>query len=137
MAEREAADAVAAESDNIVVTGTAARRQNMKSAAPVAEVTAQQAADDFESKLQSAFQSNSRSAILRLIGFPLKVDFNGDTRTYRTRSEAERDYARIFTNEVRQSVLAGQPTRHLTYAPQCSRTPCPPASPVRIRAVRP
>ncbi|MCL6699634.1 hypothetical protein LZ496_12680 [Sphingomonas sp. NSE70-1] len=137
MAEREAADAVAAQSENIVVTGTLARRQNMKSAAPVAEVTAQEAYDDFNDKLQSAFQANNSAAILRLIGFPLKVDFNGDVRTYRTRSEVERDYDRIFTIEVRQSVLNGQPGRHLTFAPQCPRTACPPEATVRIRAVRP
>ena len=137
MAEREAADAVAAESDSIVVTGQQVRRRNMASPAPVTALTAEDAHVDFNEKLRSAFQSNSRSAILRLVGFPLKVDFNGDVRTYRTRSDVERDFARIFTSEVRAAVLNGQANRHLTHAPQCSRTPCPPGSPVRIRAVRP
>ena len=137
MAEREAADAVAAESDSIIVTGQMARRQNMKSAAPVTALTAEQAEADFQSKLRTAFQSNNRKAILALIAYPLRVDFNGDVRTYRTQSEVERDYNRIFTAGVRASVLGGQPTRHLTLTPTCSRTPCAPGSAVRIRAVRP
>lgn len=137
MAEREAADAVAAESGSVIVTGQKVRRQNMSSAAPVTVITADDAYAAFNDKLEAAFQSNSRSAILRLIGFPLKVDWNGDVRTYRTRSEVERDFPRIFTSEVRQSVLSGQASSHLTYAPQCSRQPCAPGSPIKIRSVRP
>ena len=137
MAEREAADAVAAESDSIVVTGQQVRRRNMAAPAPVTAITAEDAYADFDEKLRSAFQSNSRSAIFRLIGFPLRVDFDGDVRTYRTRSEVERDFNRIFTSEVRQSVLNGQASRHLTYAPQCARQPCAAGSAVRIKGVRP
>jgi hypothetical protein len=137
MAQREAADAVAAESDSIVVTGQMARRRNMASPAPATTITVEDAQADFQEKLRSAFQSNNRSAILRLIAFPLKVDWDGDVRTYRTRSEVERDFPRIFTAEVRQSVLNGQASRHLTYAPQCSRQPCAAGSAVRIRGVRP
>ena len=137
MAERNAADAVASEADNIVVTGTLARRQNMKSSAPVTAVTAEDAQADFHEKLQSAFQANDRRAILGLIGFPLKVEFNGDVRTYRNRSEVERDFTRIFSADVRQAVLGGQAGRRLTFAPQCARTPCAPGSVVRIRAIRP
>lgn len=131
MAERETADAVAAESDNIVVTGSQVRRQNMKSAAPVTAITAEEAEAVFETKLRTAFQSNNRKAILALIAYPLKVDFNGDVRTYRTRSEVERDFDRIFTSEVRGAVLSGQASRHLTLAPTSQgRT-------TKIRAVRP
>lgn len=137
MAERDAADAVAAESGNIIVTGSQVRRQNMKSAAPVTAITAEQAEASFETKLRSAFQSNNRKAILALIAFPLRVDVSGDVRTYRNRSEVERDYDRIFTSEVRRSVLSGYAARHLTFAPQCSRTPCAPGSNIKIRAVRP
>jgi hypothetical protein len=131
MAEREAADAVASESGNIVVTGQKARRQNMASPAPATAVTAEDASADFQDELQSAFRTGNRKAILGLIGFPLKVDFNGDTRTYRSRSDVERDFDRIFTSDVRESVLSGQPTRHLSFAPS------PPDSTVKIRAVRP
>jgi len=137
MAEREAADAVAAESEGIVVTGQQVRRRNMSSAAPVAALTAEDADADFHEKLRSAFQSNNRAAILRLIAFPLKVDFDGEVRTYRTRTEVERDFNRIFSDDVRQSVLNGQASRRLTFAPQCSRTPCAAGSVVRIRTVRP
>ena len=137
MAERETADAVAEESGNIVVTGQLARRQNMASPAQKTVVTAEDAYADFQEKLQSAFQANSRKAILGLIGYPLQVNFNGNTRTYRTRSDVERDYDRIFTAAVRESVLGGQASRHLTLAPTCSRQPCASGSVVRIRAVRP
>jgi hypothetical protein len=137
MAERDAAGAVAAESESIVVTGQQVRRRNMASPAPATAVTAEDAYADFNEKLRSAFQSNNRPAILRLIAFPLKVDFDGDVRTYRTRTETERDFDRIFTEEVRQAVLNGQASRHLTFAPMCSRQPCQPGSVVRIRAVRP
>ena len=98
----------------------------MASPAPATAVTA-----DFQDELQSAFRTGNRKAILGLIGFPLKVDFNGDTRTYRSRSDVERDFDRIFTSDVRESVLSGQPTRHLSFAPS------PPDSTVKIRAVRP
>ena len=108
MAERETADAIAAESGNIAVTGQLARRQNMASSAQKTVVTAEDAYTDFHEKLQSAFQANSRKAILGLIGYPLEVNFNGNTRTYRTRSDVERDYDRIFTAAVRESVLGGQ-----------------------------
>ena len=61
MAEREAADAVAAESDSIVVTGQQVRRRNMAAPAPVTAITAEDAYADFDEKLRSAFQSHSRS----------------------------------------------------------------------------
>jgi len=137
MAEREAADAVAAESDSIVVTGQQVRRRNMASPAPVTALTAEDAHVDFNEKLRSAFQSNNRGAIFRLIAFPLKVDWGGDVRTYRTRTEVERDFNRIFSDDVRQAVLNGQASRRLTFAPQCARAPCAAGSVVRIRAVRP
>lgn len=137
MAERETADAVAAESGNIVVTGQLVRRQNMETAAPATVVTAEKANADFHGKLKSAFRTSNRRAILRLIGFPLRVDFNGDVRTYLTRSDVERDFDRIFTPEVRESVLSGQESRHLTFAPNCSRQPCASGSIIKIRAVRP
>ncbi len=129
MAEREAADAVAAESGNIIVTGSQVRRQNMKSAAPARAVTAKEAEADVESKLRGAFAGNNRKSILALIAYPLKVDFNGDVRTYRTRSDVERDFDRIFTSDVRGAVLSGQAGRHLTV----SRS----GSTMKIRAVRP
>ena len=131
MAEREAADAVAAQSENIVVTGSAVRRQNMKSIAPATAVTAEQAEADFENRLRTAFQSNNRKAILALVSYPLRVDFNGEVRTYRTGSDVERDFDRIFTGEVRASVLSGQAGRHLSF------TARPPGSVMKIRAVRP
>jgi hypothetical protein len=131
MAEREAADAIAAESGNIVVTGSSISRQNTKSAAPTPPARNEDVYASFQGKLQSAFQSNNRNAILALVGYPLRVEFNGDVRTYRNRSDVERDYARIFTSEVRESVLNGQASRYLTFATS------PPGSAIKIREVRP
>ena len=129
MAQREAADAVAAESGSVVVTGSRTRRTNLESASPVAVVTAEDAHADFHAKLQSAFRSNDRRAILALVGFPLRVSFGGDVRTYRNRSEVERDFDRIFTANVRESVRSGQEGRHLTVTRS--------GSTMRIRGVRP
>lgn len=128
MAERETADAVAAQSGNIVVTGSRVRRQELGSAAPVA-VTAESSYAEFDRKLQSAFRSNDRKAILGLVGLPLQVNFNGDVRTYRRRGDVDRDFARIFTPAVRASVLSGQATRHLSISQSGGSW--------RIRAVRP
>ena len=137
MAEREAADAVAAESGKIVVTGQKARRQNMDSPMPVTVVAAEGAYADFQEKLQFAFRANDRKAILGLVGFPLRVYFNGDVRTYRSRDDVGQDFGRIFTAEVRSSVLTGEAGRRLGFAPSCTRQACPSGSSVRIRSVRP
>jgi hypothetical protein len=129
MAERDAADAVAAQSGNIVVTGQKARRQNMDSPMPGTVVAGEGAYADFQEKLQSAFRANDRRAILGLVGIPMQVNFNGDVRTYRSRDDVGRDFGRIFTAEVRSAVLSGEASRHLTVAQSGSSW--------RIRAVRP
>ena len=137
MAEREAADTVAAEPGKIVVTGQKARRQNMGSPMPVTVVAAEGAYADFQEKLQSAFRTNDRKAILGLVAFPLQVNYDGDVRTYRSRDDVGRDFGRIFTAEVRSSVLSGEAIRRLGFAPSCTRQACPSGSSVRIRSVRP
>jgi hypothetical protein len=101
-AEPEAqADAKASDVGNIVVTGSRIRSSNMESAAPVSVINA---ASDFLSRLQDAFASDDRRAVMLMIGLPLRVRFGGDTRTYRTAKDVERDYDRIFTPQVRASV---------------------------------
>ena len=141
MAEREAADAVAAESDSIVVTGSQVRRQNMKSAGPVTAVTVEEAEAAFGTKLRAAFASNNRKAILGLVGFPLRVDFGGgQVRTYRSRQDVERDYDRIFTPAVRQSLASrdsGSLTGNGRISFGCGSRRCSSADSIRIRRVTP
>lgn len=94
------AEAEASGYDRIVVTGSRINRPNMESASPVAVIDS---TDDFLPKLRGALQSNDRRALLGLIALPLKVNFDGEVRTYRTRRDVARDYDRIFTPEVRRS----------------------------------
>ena len=89
-------------SENIVVTGSRIDRRTLESAAPVTVVDPM---SDFLSRLQSAFAGNDRRSVMRLIGFPLRVSFDGDVRTYRSARDVERDFDRIFTPRVRASVL--------------------------------
>jgi hypothetical protein len=88
---------------NIVVTGSRIQRQNLESAMPVTVVGDTYA--DFVSHLQAGLEANDRRAVIGLIGFPLRVNWNGDTRTYRTAKDVERDYDRIFSPNVRQSLI--------------------------------
>ncbi len=97
-AEAEMADT----SDNIVVTGSRIERRNLASAAPVTVIDPY---GEFLSRLQSAFAAIDRRAILRLVGFPLRVDFDGEARTYRSAGDVERDFDRIFTPRVRAAAL--------------------------------
>jgi hypothetical protein len=97
----------AQDSGNIVVTGSRVRRQNLESAMPVTVVGDPYA--DFLSNLQAGIEANDQSAVIRLIGFPLRVSWNGDTRTYRTAKDVERDYNRIFSPNVRLSLQDQRP----------------------------
>jgi hypothetical protein len=104
--QAEAADSVG----NIIVTGS-------RIPAPKAEGFAQRAEapptqreiiapyGEFLSRVQEALRDNDRRAVLRLVGLPLRVNFAGGARTYRTRQEVERDYDRIFTPVVREAAM--------------------------------
>lgn len=95
-----------ASENNIVVTGSRVRRPNLESASPVTVIDN---TDNFLSRLRDALGVNNRRAILGLVALPLKVSFDGDVRTYRTRRDIDRDFDRIFTAEVRRSALNLQP----------------------------
>jgi hypothetical protein len=92
--------------DSIIVTGSRINRPNMESASPVTVIDT---TDDFLSRLRDALQANNRRAILGLVALPLKVNFDGDVRTYRTRRDINRDFGRIFTPEVRRSASSLHP----------------------------
>lgn len=92
----------AADEGNIVVTGSRVPRRTMESASPLAIVDPY---GEFLSRLQAGLRSNDRRAVIGLIGFPLRVNFGGESRTYRSPRDVERDFERIFTRQVRRAVL--------------------------------
>ena len=117
----------------------------MESAAPVAVVDP---FGDFISQLQASLEANDRRAVLALVGLPLRVSWNGDTRTYRTRKDVERDFDRIFSPNVRQS-LSRQRLDSLVMREKgslmgngriwfgCGARSCSSAATIRIREVNP
>jgi hypothetical protein len=56
--------------------------------------------------LQTAVRSNNSRVVLDLASFPLRVNRRGGSHPYRNRAEAEKDYNRIFTPNVRRVILA-------------------------------
>jgi hypothetical protein len=92
--------------DSIIVTGSRVNRPNLDSASPVTVIDT---TNDFLSRLRDALAANNRRAILGLVALPLKVSFDGDVRTYRTRRDIDRDFGRIFSAEVRQSARTLHP----------------------------
>ncbi|HEY4071110.1 MAG TPA: hypothetical protein VGM04_06080 [Sphingomicrobium sp.] len=137
-------------SDNVVVTGS--RVQNRALAAPnafEAKNPAQHYAP-FLSRLQAAVKATDRPALLRLIDFPLRVNFVGGARTYRDAASVQRDFDRIFTAKVRGAVLRQRPDKlfvrdqgamvgdgELWFRETCNNSACSPPGPVRIVAVNP
>jgi hypothetical protein len=106
--QAEAADSAG----NIIVTGSRVPSANAKSSgfaqraeAPPTPREIIAPYGDFLNRLQEALGGNDRRAVVRLVGLPLRVDFAGGARTYRTRQDVERDYDRIFTPAVREAVL--------------------------------
>jgi hypothetical protein len=95
---------------NIVVTGSRIPAPNAKSIgfaqraeAPPTEREIAAPYGEFLSRLKEALGANDRRAVLRLVGLPLRVNYAGGARTYRSRQEVERDYDRIFTPAIRES----------------------------------
>ena len=113
----------------------------MESAAPVAVVDP---FGEFFSRLQAGLRANDRRTVLALVGLPLRVSWNGDTRTYRTRKDVERDFDRIFSTSVRQSLnnqLTARDSGRLMGNGRiwfgCGARSCSSAETIRIREVNP
>lgn len=51
---------------------------------------------------------------MRLISFPLRVNYKGGSRSYRDARAVERDFDRIFTPQVRRAVLGQKPDQLFT-----------------------
>ena len=100
-----------ATADSIVVTGSRVSQSNLAkrgdagSVAQRAENSGNEAYGAFLERLQSALRANDRSAVTALVALPLRVNIDGQIVTYSSDSEVERDFDRVFTVRVRQSVL--------------------------------
>jgi hypothetical protein len=149
---------------DMVVTGSRIRSPNLDRTASKAVERAEaasagrspaDAADHsayaaFVTRLQSAVRANDRSAVIKLIGFPLRVNSSGRSRFYPNARSVERDFDRIFTPRVRQSILAQQPDQlfirdqgamigdgEVWFDHTCLDSGCTALGPVRITSVNP
>ena len=136
----------------ITVTGARIARPRVSSPSAVQTMGAAapqpaNAAGVFLSRLQSAFRSGDRRAIIALVALPLRVESRTETRLYRSAQEIERDFDRVFTPQVRQSVLRATPDRlsgagpglsgtgKIWFGPACPNPSCSPPGAMRIRQV--
>ncbi|MEO8548158.1 MAG: hypothetical protein ABI422_07310 [Sphingomicrobium sp.] len=148
-------------SNNIVVTGSRIRAPNAdreEIAAARAQTADVQAATDrvlkdasyatFLKRLQAAVRTNDRSAVIKLVSFPLRVNSNGRSRLYPDARSVRANYDRIFTPKVTQAILGQQFDRlfgrdqglmigdgEIWFDHICSNSACSPSGPVRIKAV--
>ena len=104
----------------------------------------------FLSHLQTAIRTNNRDAVIKLIGFPLRVNFDGGSRTYRNARSVRADFDRIFTPPVRNAIVAQRLDRlfgrdqgimigsgEIWFDHVCLDRNCDRVGPVRITAVNP
>lgn len=154
------AEQKASGAENIAVTGSRMRasnaaRQNVAdevgyAAKSAGHLSKTDGNGEFLSRLQAGVKANDRSAIIGLIGFPLRVNLDGRARTYRSREDVERDFDRIFTTQVRSAVLNQRPDNlmsrdggrlmgndRLWFGPSCSGKSCSSDGAFRIREVNP
>ena len=156
MAEREPE----ASSQQILVTGSRIARPNLSSADSL-EVGAAEARNEapdwvledrayraFLTQLQSAVGADDRNAVTKLIAFPLRVNSDGRSRSYRNATAVLADYDHIFTPGVRPAILDQRFNQlfgrdkgvmigngAVWFDHTCRNTQCSPPGPVRIKAV--
>jgi hypothetical protein len=148
-------------SNDVAVTGSripqtnldrkevAATRDKVINSLPAADWIAKDASyATFLKRLQGAVRANDRGAVIKLIGFPLRVNSNGRSRFYRDARSVRADYDRIFTPGVTRAIL-GQRADQLFGRDQglmigngqvwfdhvCTNPRCSPPGPVRITAI--
>jgi hypothetical protein len=105
---------------------------------------------DFLTRLQRALKTDNRRAVSGMVGFPLTVNVDGRSETYRSRRAIESDFDRIFTPAVKADILGQKPyslrnradgrtkgTARIWFAPACFDADCTSAGPIRIREVTP
>lgn len=104
----------------------------------------------FVARLQQAVQSGNHRDVVKLIAFPLRVNFPGGTRVYEDAESVERDFALIFTAKVTRAILGQRPDRlfirdqgamigdgEVWFSATCRDAECSPPGPVRITAINP
>jgi hypothetical protein len=150
-------------SNTVVVTGSRIPTANLdrkEMAASRAQAADESSAPDwvlkdpsyatFLTRLQGAVRANDRRAVIKLIGFPLRVNANGHSRLYRDVRSVRDDYDRIFTPKVTQAILGQRFDRlfgrdqglmigdgEIWFDHVCTNTQCSPPGPVRIMTVNP
>lgn len=143
---------------DIAVTGARVAQPGLASpqgfAAKAADRTANEAKPQtagygqFLSRLQAAVRAGDRSAVIKLISFPLRVNSQSRSRVYRDRQSVERDFDLIFTAKVKQAILAQRADQlfvrdqgvmigngEVWFDQSCDNAQCSPLGPLRIIAV--
>jgi hypothetical protein len=153
LAQNGASQAVA---DELVVTGTLIRapaiEKSRKAAraeggyAPTAPdwVLKDGAYAAFLSSLQAAVRASDEDAVIKLLAFPLRVNFRGRSQLYRDADSVRRDYGTIFTTRVTGAILSqrfdrlfGRDQGLMIGDGQVWFDHVSPSGPVRIRAINP
>jgi hypothetical protein len=161
LAEKSAGGMV---SNDVVVTGSRVPQPNLEREEGL--VASAQRADDaasapdwvkrdpsyaaFLKRLQDAVRANDRAAVIKLVGFPLRVNSNGRSRLYRDAASVRGDYDRIFTPNVTRAILGQRFDRmfgrdqglmigdgQVWFDHVCINARCSPPGPVRITAMNP
>ena len=150
-------------SNDVVVTGSripqpnpqreegrvaSAQRADVEDSLPVSGLSKDTSYATFLKHLQGAVRANDRGAVIKLVGFPLRVNSNGKTRVYRDAASVRAGYDQIFTPQVRQAILAQRHDRlfsrdqglmigngQVWFDHICTNAQCSPPGPVRITAV--
>ena len=104
----------------------------------------------FLRRLQSAVRADDHDAVVALIAFPLRVNSAGTSRVYRDADSLDRDFGKVFTKRVRQTILRQRPDAlfvrdqgamigngEVWFDRTCRNAACSPPGPVRIIAVNP
>jgi hypothetical protein len=104
----------------------------------------------FLAGLQSAVRADDRTAIARLIAYPLRVNVNGSATLYPDAGAVLRDFDRIFTPSVRQAILSQRfdqlfgrdqgvmiGSGAVWFDHSCRGRRCDRTGPVRITAINP
>jgi hypothetical protein len=104
----------------------------------------------FLKRLKSAVRTDDHDVVLKLIGFPLRVNSNGRLRLYPDAGSVRADYDRIFTPKVTQAILGQRFDRlfgrdqglmigdgEIWFDHTCTNPSCSPPGPVRITAINP
>jgi hypothetical protein len=135
---------------DLMVTGSRIAQPAPEAPSAAKMMSAEQPYAAFLSRLQAAVRAGDRDALIRLVSFPLRVNFEGGARTYRDAGSLGRDFDRVFTPKVKRAVLAQRPDRlfvrdlgamvgdgELWFRESCANAACSPPGPVRIVAVNP